>query len=210
VLRLDWLPDIPRPHRPGGPPVWLAGATDAALARTGRRYDGWIPYPPDPADYASGLAWLRSAASDAGRDPYDITPALYLTVVLDDDPERGRTTAEEWCLRWYELPFDMVSSVQAPIWRYHHGATARRSGADDLCSRSGAFRVSGVCARSAERYRRWIVPRAGVDRMEGQCCSRTGTIDRSGTPSHLSPGGLCDLRYPTVAQLRRVPAGTGL
>jgi alkanesulfonate monooxygenase SsuD/methylene tetrahydromethanopterin reductase-like flavin-dependent oxidoreductase (luciferase family) len=113
VLRLDWLPDIPRPHRPGGPPVWLAGATDAALARTGRRYDGWIPYPPDPADYASGLASLRLAASDAGRDPFDITPALYLTVLLDDDPERGRTTAEEWCLRWYELPFEMVSSVQA-------------------------------------------------------------------------------------------------
>jgi hypothetical protein len=32
-----------------------------------------------------------------------------------------------------------------------------------LCSRSGAFRVSGVCARSADRYRRRIVPRAGVD-----------------------------------------------
>jgi alkanesulfonate monooxygenase SsuD/methylene tetrahydromethanopterin reductase-like flavin-dependent oxidoreductase (luciferase family) len=113
VLRLDWLPDIPRPYRPGGPPVWLAGGTAAALTRTGRRYDGWIPYPPDPADYASGLASLRSAASDAGRDADDITPALYLTVLLDDDPERGRTTAEEWCLRWYELPFDMVSSVQA-------------------------------------------------------------------------------------------------
>ena len=113
VLHLDWLPDIPRPYRPGGPPVWLAGATPAALARTGRRYDGWVPYPPDPADFESGLASLRSAASDAGRDADDITPALYLTVVVDDDPERGRKTAEELCLRWYELPFEMVSAIQA-------------------------------------------------------------------------------------------------
>jgi hypothetical protein len=37
---------------------------------------------------------------------------------------------------------------EAPIWRYHHGATARRSGADDLCSRSGALRVFAGCSRS--------------------------------------------------------------
>jgi alkanesulfonate monooxygenase SsuD/methylene tetrahydromethanopterin reductase-like flavin-dependent oxidoreductase (luciferase family) len=113
VLKLGWLPDLPRPYRVGGPPVWLAGATPAALARAGRRYDGWMPYPPDPADYASGLAALRSAASDAGRDADDVTPAMYLTVLVDSDAERGHRTAEEWCLRWYELPFEMVSSVQA-------------------------------------------------------------------------------------------------
>jgi alkanesulfonate monooxygenase SsuD/methylene tetrahydromethanopterin reductase-like flavin-dependent oxidoreductase (luciferase family) len=112
VLHLGWLPELPRPHRPGGPPVWLAGATPAALARAGRSYDGWLPYPPDPADYASGLASLRSSATGAGRNAHDVTPALYLTVLLDDDAERGRRTAEEWCLRWYELPFALVSSIQ--------------------------------------------------------------------------------------------------
>jgi alkanesulfonate monooxygenase SsuD/methylene tetrahydromethanopterin reductase-like flavin-dependent oxidoreductase (luciferase family) len=113
VLQLGWLPDVPRPYRAGGPPVWLAGATPAALARTGRHYDGWIPYPPAPADYASGLAALRSAASDAGRNADDVTPAMYLTVLVDDDAERGHRAAQEWCQRWYELPFEMVSSVQA-------------------------------------------------------------------------------------------------
>ena len=38
---------------------------------------------------------------------------MYLTVLVDDDPERGRRTVEAWCLRWYELPFEMVSTVQA-------------------------------------------------------------------------------------------------
>ncbi|MFE7404343.1 hypothetical protein ACFU9V_49445, partial [Streptomyces sp. NPDC057557] len=37
-----------RPPTPvgGGPPIRLGGATPAALARTGRLYDGWLPYPP--------------------------------------------------------------------------------------------------------------------------------------------------------------------
>jgi alkanesulfonate monooxygenase SsuD/methylene tetrahydromethanopterin reductase-like flavin-dependent oxidoreductase (luciferase family) len=108
ILHLNWLPDVARPHRAGGPPVWLAGATPAALARAGRHYDGWLPYPPDPADYATGLAAVRQAA--AGRE---ITPAMYLTVVVDSDRERGEAWAAEWCSKWYELPFSTVSSIQA-------------------------------------------------------------------------------------------------
>ena len=108
VLHLDWLPVTPRPHRPGGPPVWLAGATPAALARTARAYDGWMPYPPDPADYARGLATITAAAG--GRP---VTPALYLTVIVDDDVERGTAMAERWCDVWYEMPFSFVSSIQA-------------------------------------------------------------------------------------------------
>jgi hypothetical protein len=48
---------------------------------------------------------------------------------------------------------DWSTSAEAPIWRYPHDATARRSGADDLCSRSGAFRVFVKCARSADMAR---------------------------------------------------------
>jgi alkanesulfonate monooxygenase SsuD/methylene tetrahydromethanopterin reductase-like flavin-dependent oxidoreductase (luciferase family) len=108
VLHLDWLPEVARPSRDGGPPVWLAGATPAALRRAGRLYDGWLPYPPKPADYASGLAALVQAA--AGRT---VTAAMYLSVVLDDDRERGEATANEWCERWYGLPFQAVSAIQA-------------------------------------------------------------------------------------------------
>ena len=43
--------------------------------------------------------------------------------------------------------------TEAPFGALPHGATARRSGADDLCSRSGAFRVFAGCARSADMAR---------------------------------------------------------
>jgi alkanesulfonate monooxygenase SsuD/methylene tetrahydromethanopterin reductase-like flavin-dependent oxidoreductase (luciferase family) len=144
VLKFGWLPDLPRPYRVGGPPVWLAGATSAALARTGRRYDGWMPYPPEPADYASGLAALRSAASDAGRDADDVTPAMYLTVLVDNDPERGHRTAEEWCLRWYELPFEMVSSVQAFVIGSAADVAARVARYVDAGARHIVVRMASV------------------------------------------------------------------
>jgi len=39
--------------------VWLAANTPGARARAGRIYDGWLPYPPRPQDYRSGLAEVR-------------------------------------------------------------------------------------------------------------------------------------------------------
>ena len=51
----------------------------------GRLYDGWLPYPPDPADYATGLARVRQAAADVGREAAAITPALFASVLITDD-----------------------------------------------------------------------------------------------------------------------------
>lgn len=107
VLHYDWLPEVPRPAQPGGPPVWLGGITPSALERTGRLYDGWLPYPPDPADYAGGLAKIREVA---GERP--VKPALFATVHLDDDAERGRAALEEYCAANYRMPLDEVGKIQ--------------------------------------------------------------------------------------------------
>jgi alkanesulfonate monooxygenase SsuD/methylene tetrahydromethanopterin reductase-like flavin-dependent oxidoreductase (luciferase family) len=107
VLRYDWLPTVPKPARPGGPPVWLGGITPAALERAGRRYDGWLPYPPDPADYARGLATIPAVAG-----PRPVTPALFATLFAADDPERGRVELERYCQANYRLPLDVVGQIQ--------------------------------------------------------------------------------------------------
>ncbi|GAA3821416.1 LLM class flavin-dependent oxidoreductase [Amycolatopsis tucumanensis] len=104
VLHYDWLPEVPRPAQPGGPPVWLGGITPAALRRAGKLYDGWLPYPPDPADYASGLATIR----EQGRD---VTPALFATVHLGG----GTAALEEYCQATYQAPLDWVGKVQVMI-----------------------------------------------------------------------------------------------
>ncbi|NEC87696.1 LLM class flavin-dependent oxidoreductase [Streptomyces sp. SID12501] len=119
ILRLDDIPPMTRPFRTGGPPVWLGGATRSALARTGRMYDGWMPYPPDPADYASGVAAIRSAGADAGRAAEDITCALFVSVRIDDDgddgAERGRRAMDAYAQATYGMPLEQLEKIQAVV-----------------------------------------------------------------------------------------------
>jgi probable F420-dependent oxidoreductase len=93
----------PRPARPGGPPVWLAGSGDAALRRVGRLADGWLPYPPSPRTYASELAAITRP----------VTPALYATVCVDEDPERARKRLRAQIERYYNAPLEVIETIQA-------------------------------------------------------------------------------------------------
>ncbi|OHV20231.1 5,10-methylene tetrahydromethanopterin reductase [Parafrankia soli] len=115
ILRFAGIPPATRPFQAGGPPIWLGGATPAALARTGRTYDGWLPYPPDPADYASGLRNIRTAAADAGRAAEDITPALFVSIRIDDDVERGRRALDDYARAAYGMPLEELEKIQAVV-----------------------------------------------------------------------------------------------
>jgi alkanesulfonate monooxygenase SsuD/methylene tetrahydromethanopterin reductase-like flavin-dependent oxidoreductase (luciferase family) len=115
VFHFAGLPPALKAARAGGPPVWLGGATPAALARTGRLYDGWLPYPPDPADYATGLRDIRTAAGDAGRMAEDITPALFVSIRIDDDVERGRRATDAYARATYGMPLEELEKIQAVV-----------------------------------------------------------------------------------------------
>jgi alkanesulfonate monooxygenase SsuD/methylene tetrahydromethanopterin reductase-like flavin-dependent oxidoreductase (luciferase family) len=125
VLAYADLPEIPLPHRPGGPPVWLAGVTPKALDRTGRLYDGWLPYPPDPADYAAGYHALEAARSAAGRPPRAVTPALMATVVVEPDPDRARQRLEAYCQGFYGSSLDYLETIQVLVGGTEHDIAAR-------------------------------------------------------------------------------------
>ncbi|MFF3329154.1 LLM class flavin-dependent oxidoreductase [Streptomyces sp. NPDC002888] len=149
ILRLDDIPPTTRPFRPGGPPIWLGGATPSALARTGRMYDGWLPYPPDPADYAAGLSDLRAAATDAGRATEDITPALFVSVRIDDDEERGRREFDAYARATYGMPVEELEKIQAVVT----GSAAQ------VIERLGQYTAAGA---------RHIVTRIGAQGMRSQ------------------------------------------
>ncbi len=113
LLRFGPLPPMTSPARPGGPPVWLGGASESALRRTGRRYDGWMPYPPSAGDYAAGLAAVRAAAAGAGRDASAVTPALFVSVVVTDTVERGRELLGTFAQASYGMPVEQLAQIQA-------------------------------------------------------------------------------------------------
>ncbi len=91
----------PTPHRPGGPPIWVGGSAAAALARAGRRYDGWFPVGGEVAGFKSGMQTVRQAAADAGRDAAAITGAAYITVAIHDRPEEAEAMVERYLAGYY-------------------------------------------------------------------------------------------------------------
>jgi probable F420-dependent oxidoreductase len=60
----------PKPVQRPGPPILLAGLVPAALQRAGRLADGWVTSSrTDLSRIGEGIALVRAAAEEAGRDP---------------------------------------------------------------------------------------------------------------------------------------------
>jgi alkanesulfonate monooxygenase SsuD/methylene tetrahydromethanopterin reductase-like flavin-dependent oxidoreductase (luciferase family) len=108
VLRLSDVPPTIRPHTPGGPPIWLGGSTPGALKRTGRLYDGWLPYPPRAEDYAAGLEVVR----EAGRT---VTPALFVSVAVTSTVEEGEERLRTYARTNYGMDLEELRQIQAVV-----------------------------------------------------------------------------------------------
>jgi probable F420-dependent oxidoreductase len=75
----------PKPVQRPGPPIWIGGRSDAALARAGRQGDGWMSYVVQPERYAQSVAKIRAAAGAAGRplDGFAFAHLAFVTVGRD-------------------------------------------------------------------------------------------------------------------------------
>jgi alkanesulfonate monooxygenase SsuD/methylene tetrahydromethanopterin reductase-like flavin-dependent oxidoreductase (luciferase family) len=112
VLHLDDIPAGITPFNASCLPVWLAADTPGARARAGRIYDGWLPYPPTPQSYSSGLAEVRAAAVGAGRAADAVAPALFVTVLVTDDADGGRAALDHFATRTYGFGIEVVEQIQ--------------------------------------------------------------------------------------------------
>lgn len=73
--------DLP-PYRGTWPEIWIGAHGPRMLRAAGRYADAYFPgFAHRPVDYAQRLDVVRSAASDASRDPMAIIPAVQLFVV---------------------------------------------------------------------------------------------------------------------------------
>jgi probable F420-dependent oxidoreductase len=88
-LRLPWVRD-------GKLPVWMGAYGPKALALAGRKADGFILQLADPFLAESAITAVRTAASDAGRDPASVTICVAAPAYVSDDLAHAR----EQC-RWF-------------------------------------------------------------------------------------------------------------
>jgi alkanesulfonate monooxygenase SsuD/methylene tetrahydromethanopterin reductase-like flavin-dependent oxidoreductase (luciferase family) len=103
----------PTPQQAGGPPLWLATGTAAGARRAGERFDGILPYPPTAEQYRELTTTMHAAAGNADRDNGRITPALMVTVAINDDPEQARIELDHYVRNFYGFSLDAVSLLQA-------------------------------------------------------------------------------------------------
>lgn len=77
-----------RPVQPGGPPVYLAGVTERALERVGRRATGWLTFDAIPPEVRSAMwATVCRSAEQAGRDPRQLTQVVRVNGEPDESLE---------------------------------------------------------------------------------------------------------------------------
>ena len=103
----------PTPHRPGGPPIWGGGSAPGALKRAGRYFDGWFPTGPNAGVFGEHWKEVQAAASEADRDPADLTAAIYLTLTVDEDPARAEARIDDFLKAYYGQRPDILRKRQA-------------------------------------------------------------------------------------------------
>jgi len=81
----------PKPVQQPGPPIWIGGRSEAALARAARQGDGWISYVVHAERYAKAVARIREETGRAGRtlDGFVHAHLAFITVGSDHDEARA-------------------------------------------------------------------------------------------------------------------------
>lgn len=105
----------PPPRQPGGPPIWFAGRSDAALRRIGRMGDGWLAYLLTPEMYRAGLAKIDAAA--AGREVARFGTSHLLFMRCDDTYEQALDAATETLSVRYAMDFRKAAQRYCALGR---------------------------------------------------------------------------------------------
>lgn len=139
-VREPWdLRDVeiaPKPTSPLGVPFWLGGEGAATKRRCGRNYDGWMPTSAAPERLRAGIADVRSAAEEVGRDPSAIAMSTILTIAVDDDGDRARRNLLDYLQAYYRTgsSLDEITDVVGAF-----GGTA-----DQCANRIAAYLDAGA------------------------------------------------------------------
>lgn len=92
-------------------PIFNAALGPKNIRLTGELADGWLPnlFPLDRLERA--MTWLEEGAERAGRDVNDITVAMYILTVIDEDPGLARRAAARHIAKYLSNETGFYSSL---------------------------------------------------------------------------------------------------
>jgi probable F420-dependent oxidoreductase len=102
----------PKPHRPGGPPIWIGGSGPTAF-REAARCDAWFPTGPSVEFFGEPFPAIQAAARAAGRPDGAVTGAAYVTLALDGNPAAAQQRLEKFLETYYAAPARVIMARQA-------------------------------------------------------------------------------------------------
>jgi alkanesulfonate monooxygenase SsuD/methylene tetrahydromethanopterin reductase-like flavin-dependent oxidoreductase (luciferase family) len=73
---------LPKPARPGGPPIWVGAESEPAIRRAAALADGWIAGEPDLTAFRTQLTWLDDELRERARPPERFDVAGYWPVFV--------------------------------------------------------------------------------------------------------------------------------
>jgi probable F420-dependent oxidoreductase len=109
---LDGATVEPKPHRPGGPPIWIGGSGPTAL-REAARFDAWFPTGPSAEAFAEQFPRIQAAARAAGRPAGAVAGAAYLTLALDPNKAAAEQRLHRFLETYYAAPAAAMMARQA-------------------------------------------------------------------------------------------------
>jgi len=107
-FRLEDATMEPKPVQRPGPPIWVAGRSEAAMKRAARLGDGYMPYLFSPERYRDSLEKVWAFAQERGRDPTTIEAGIYQFICVADTYEEARQRAVQDLSVRYNQPFDRI------------------------------------------------------------------------------------------------------
>jgi probable F420-dependent oxidoreductase len=97
-FKLDRVTIFPKPWQTP-PPVWIGGKSDAAVRRTARLGDGWMPSFITPEEFRVGAERVKELARASGREVPEDHFGTLINVAVADSAEAARAMAEPYIQR---------------------------------------------------------------------------------------------------------------
>jgi alkanesulfonate monooxygenase SsuD/methylene tetrahydromethanopterin reductase-like flavin-dependent oxidoreductase (luciferase family) len=132
----------PKPHRKGGPPIWIGGSGPTAL-REAARFDAWFPTGPSVEFFAEHFPGVQAAARAVGRAPDAVTGAAYVTLALDPDRAAAERRLHAFLENYYAAPARAIMARQATYAGPIDGAVEWLQRWIDAGARHLLFRFAG-------------------------------------------------------------------